>query len=64
MERLTSLEGKISPCTCHRQPKALHRLGKNVHALECPPCQVRTAFHPTLQEAVAEWEISRNKEHA
>lgn len=64
MERLTSLEGKISPCACARQPRHLHRLGKNVHALECPPCGVRTAFFPTLQEAVAEWELTRNKEPA
>lgn len=64
MERLTNLGGQITPCTCGKQPRALHRLGKNVHALECCPCQVRTAFHPTLQEALAEWEISRNPEHA
>jgi hypothetical protein len=64
MERLTNLEGKISPCACGKQPKALYRFGKGVHALDCPPCGARTSFYPTLQEAVQEWELSRNKENA
>ena len=61
MERLSNLEGKISPCACGKQPKHLHRLGKDTHALDCPPCGARTSFYPTLQEAVQEWETARAK---
>lgn len=59
MERLTRFDGEITACTCGRQPRHLHRLGPQTHAVECPPCGVRTGFHKTAQECVAEWETMR-----
>lgn len=57
MERLTNFPGEITACSCSRQPKHLERFkNKGEHAVECCPCQVRTAFYPTAQEAIAEWE--------
>lgn len=57
MERLTRLQGDITPCACGKQPRHLERFAHGgQHALECPPCGVRTAFHSMLQEAIFEWE--------
>lgn len=51
------LEGELSPCPdCMRQPFHIHVRGRNLHFLECPPCELRTTKHPTLQQAVDAWE--------
>lgn len=60
MERLVPFEGQITPCSCGKQPRHLHRLGKDIHAIDCPPCGVRTGFYPSVQQALEEWEVSRN----
>jgi len=59
MERLTRFDGEIAACSCGKQPRHLHRLGPQTHAVECPPCGVRTSFYPTAQQAVADWETMR-----
>lgn len=51
------LSGLIAPCpTCDRQPLHVHVRGPDKHYLECPPCELRTARVPTLQQAVEAWE--------
>lgn len=62
MERLTRFDGELTPCSCKRQPRHLHRFTHGgQHAVECPPCGTRTAFFPTVQEAVQEWEQSKTE---
>lgn len=65
MERLTPFSGTLTPCGCSKQPRHLHRIGKDVHALDCPPCGARTSFYPSVQQAVEEWELKHKlQEHA
>jgi hypothetical protein len=61
MERLIPFGGTVTSCLCGKQPRHLHRIGKDVHAVDCPPCGTRTAFHATVQEALQEWEQTRNR---
>lgn len=61
MERLVPFTGTLTACSCGRQPRHLERLGPHTHAVDCPPCGVRTGFHPSLQMAVLEWETARAK---
>jgi len=57
MERVYRLDREVTAChSCGKQPKAVHRYGKNLHRLECCPCQSRTAPFPTIAEAIAAWE--------
>ena len=51
-----TIAGELAACKCGRQPKHFETLGKGLHHLECPPCDLRTAKHESFQEAVAAWE--------
>lgn len=52
------LGGPVRPCTCGKQPKHIYTKGRDLHALECPPCGVRTARFPMLSLALQAWETS------
>jgi len=56
MQREERMTGSLAACRCGKQPKHYVTLGKDLHHLECPPCGLRTAKLPTLQEAVECWE--------
>lgn len=50
------LEGRLTACRCGKQPMHVHTRGRELHHLECPPCQVRTQKFESLQLAVEAWE--------
>ena len=59
MIREHRLPGTLAACRCGKQPKHLEILrgpSPSKHRMECPPCMLRTAECPTLQEAVEAWE--------
>jgi Zn ribbon nucleic-acid-binding protein len=54
------IEGELCACPrCGRQPKHYLVRGKNLHILECPPCNISTGKWPTLQQAIESWENSQ-----
>ena len=57
------LPGSLAGCPeCGRQPYHVHVRGKDRHFLECPPCELRTPRHDTLQQAIAAWETMADEQ--
>jgi hypothetical protein len=42
-------------CACGRKAILVTTLGRNMMHVECPPCEIRTAKHETLTEALMAW---------
>lgn len=57
IQTLRPIPGPLTGCPqCGRQPKHCHVLGRDLHSLECPPCELRTARLPNIAAAIAAWE--------
>lgn len=57
ISRQHKIAGSFTGCPgCGKQPKHFETLGRNLHHLECSPCNLRTLKMPTLQQAVELWE--------
>lgn len=59
IQRERSLPGLVSECPtrgCGRQPFHIEH-GNTLHSMECAHCDIRTTKHPSLQEALQEWEM-------
>ncbi len=64
MQRMLPMTGVLAACRkCGRQPHHWldHRHG-GTHALECSPCDNKTPYLNTFQDAVEFWEKANHQE--